>query len=158
MPTSDVASWASAQAQVKQSSGSVPSPRWLEWLFDDATDEHIVCHFVVPENYIGSPVLKVYYKCASAVTGTVAFEARVAAIADGDSQDMDADAFASVNAATAAVPTTAGHVDVVSISLANDDSMTAGDHLVVALNRDVSADSVAGDVEVFAAQFEYSDV
>lgn len=157
MPTSDVASWASAQAQVKQSSGAVPSPRWLEWLFDTSTDEFIVTQLLVPENYVSTPVLKVYYKAASATSGTAAFEARVAAISDGDTQDMDADAFATVNAGQATVPAVAGRIDVITITLTNADSMAAGDHLIIALNRDVSADSVAGDLEVFACEFQYSD-
>ena len=158
MPTSDVASWASAQLQVKQSSSGVPSPRWLEWLFDDTTDEHIVVHFVVPNDYAGSPVLKIYYKATSATTGTAAFEARVAALSDGDSADMDADSFAAVNAGSATVPGTAGYIDIISITISNADSMVAGDHLIIALNRDVSADSVTGDLEVFACDFQYSDV
>jgi len=157
MPTSDAASWASAQLQVKQSSTGVPSPRWLEWLFDDTTDEFVVCHFVVPQNYIGTPVLKVYYKALSAVAGTAAFEARLAALTDGDATDMDADAFAAVNTGSATVPGTAGYIDVISIALTNADSMAAGDHIVLALNRDVSADGVTGDLEVFACDFTYAD-
>ena len=158
MPTSDAASWASAQLQVKQSSGSVPSPRWAEWLFDDGTDEFIVTHFVVPQNYIGTPVLAVYYKATSATSGTAAFEARLSALSDGDETDMDADTFATVNTGSATVPGTAGYIDVISITLTNADSMAAGDHVILALNRDVSADSVTGDLEVFACDFTYSDV
>ena len=158
LPTSDVASWASAQLQVKQSSGAVPSPRWLEWLFDDTTDEHIVLHFVAPNNYVGSPVLKVYYKATSAISGTAAFEARLSALTDADAADMDADAFATVNTGSATVPGTAGYIDVISITLTNADSMVAGDHVILALNRDVSADSVTGDLEVFACDFQYADV
>jgi hypothetical protein len=157
MPTSDVASWASAQIQVKQSSSGVPSPRWLEWLFDDTTDEHIVIGFVLPQNYVGTPVLKVYYKCASATSGTAAFEARVQAVTPGDAVDMDADAFDTVNAGTDTVPGTAGYLDVVSITLTNADSMAAGDKVCFALNRDVSADSVTGDIEVTDCDFQYAD-
>lgn len=158
MPTSDVASWASAQLQVKQSSNTVPSPRWLEWLFDDTTDEHIVVMFVVPQNYVSTPVLAVYYKATSATSGTAAFEARLSAVTDGDAQDVDADAFATVNTGSATVPATAGHLDVIAITLTNADSMAAGDTLILALNRDVSADSVTGDLEVMGCDFRYSDV
>jgi hypothetical protein len=157
-PTSDVASWASAQIQVKQSSGGVPSPRWLEWLFDDTTDEHIVTHFVLPTNYVGTPVLKVYYKATSDTTGTAAFEARLSALTAADATDMDADAFAAVNAGSGTIPGTAGFIEVISITLTNADSMASGDHVILCLNRDVSADDVTGDLEVFACDFQYSDV
>jgi hypothetical protein len=157
LPTSDIASWASAQAQVKQSSGAVPSPRWIEWLFDDTTDEHIVVHFTCPANYVGTPVLRVKYKCTSATTGTAAFEARVMAYTQGDAADADADAYAAVNAGTGTVPETAGYEVAIDITLTNADSLAAGDELNIALNRDVSVDSVTGDIEVRACEFRYSD-
>ena len=158
LPTSDVASWASAQLQVKQSSGAVPSPRWLEWLFDDTTDEHIVLSFVMPQNYVSAPVLQVYYKATSATSGTAAFEGRMSAVTDGDAQDMDADTFATVNTGSATVPATAGYLDVIAITLTNADSVAAGDHVILCLNRDVSADSVTGDLEVVSCDFRYSDI
>ncbi|KKN22101.1 hypothetical protein LCGC14_0918780 [marine sediment metagenome] len=154
--TSDVANWASAQAQVKQSSDTVPSPRWIEWLFDASTDEFIVIDFFVPDNYGSAPVLKVRYKCLSATSGTAAFQARLACITDADAADMDAKAFDTVNAGTATVPGTAGYVDEISITLTNADSMAADDHCIMALNRDVSADSVAADIEFVGAKFEYT--
>ena len=158
MPTSDVTNWASAQMQIKQSSAAVPSPRWIEWLFDDTTDEHIVTHFTCPANYVGSPVLRVKYKCLSATSGTVAWEARVMAYTPGDAADADADAYAAVNAASETVPGTAGYEDSIDITLTNADSLAAGDELNIALNRDVSADSVTGDIEVRGCEFRYVDV
>lgn len=156
-PSSDIASFASAQLQVKQSSTSVPSPRWLEWLFDANTDEFVLTSFVMPANYVGSPVLKVYYKCTNATSGTAAFEAQMSAVSDGDAADVDADALAAVNAGSATVPGTTGYPDVISITMTNADSVAAGDHVVVSLNRDISADSVANDLEVFNAVLQYAD-
>src|SRR3990167_5274194 len=130
-PSNDATNFASAQIQVKQSSTAVPSPRWLEWLFDATTDEFIACAFIMPNNYVGSPVLKVYYKCTSATSGTAAFEAQIAAITDGDATDMDADALATVNAGSATVPATAGYIDVISITMTNADSVAAGDHVIL---------------------------
>jgi hypothetical protein len=156
LPTSDVASWASAQLQVKQSSAGVPSPRWLEWLFDDTTDEHVVIHFTVPADYSSAPVLRVKYKCTSATSGTVAFEARVCALSPDDAADADADAYDTVNSATETVPGTAGYESIIDITLTNADSLAAGDEVNIALNRDVSADSVTGDIEVRGAQFRYT--
>ncbi len=134
----------------------MPSPRWAEWLFDDTTDEHIVTHFTVPADYSSAPVLRVKYKCTSATSGTVAFEARVCALSPDDAADADADAYAAVNAATETVPGTAGYESIIDITLTNADSMAAGDEVNIALNRDVSADSVVGDIEVRGAQFLYT--
>lgn len=156
-PTADPTNFATAALQVKQSSGTVPSPRWLEWLFDASTDEFIVIGFVVPDNYVSSPVLNVYYKAASGTSGTAAFQARVQCVSDGDAQDVDADSFDTANQGTATVPGTAGYLDVISITLTNADSMAAGDWCVIALNRDVSADGVSGDLEVIGCDFQYDD-
>lgn len=156
MSTSDISNWASAQAQVKQSSASVPSPRWVEWLFDADTDEHIVTALIMPNNYSSAPVLKLYYKCTSATSGTVSFTCQVHAVTDADSQDVDADAFASANNATATVPGTAGHLDVLSITLTNADSVAAGDFVTLVIFRDISGDSVSADVEFLGADFQYS--
>jgi len=157
-PSNDAATFDSAQLQVKQSSAAVPSPRWLEWLFDTTSDEFILTSFIMPGNYVSAPVLKVYYKCTSATTGTAAFEAQMSAITDADATDMDADTLQAVNAGTATVPGTAGYIDVITITLTNADSVAAGDHVILSLNRDTSADSVAGDLEVMGCDFQYSDV
>ena len=156
MSTSDVSSWASAQAQVKQSSASVPSPRWIEWLFDASTDEFIVIAFIIPNNYVSTPVCDIYYKCTSDTSGTAAFEVRVQAVTDADAQDVDADAFATVNAGTGAIPATAGRLDVISISLSNFDSGASGDFITIAINRNISADDVTGDLEFVGANFLYN--
>ena len=157
MSTSDVSGWASAQIQVKQSSASVPSPRWIEWLFDASADEHLVTAFIVPDNYFDTPVLEVYYKCTSAVANTFSMTCQVHAISDGDAVDMDADAYATANNATQTVPGTAGHINILSISLTNDDSMVAGDFVTLMIFRDVSGDGVAGDIEFIGARFLYND-
>jgi alanine racemase len=47
-------------------------------------------------------------------------------------------------------------MDVCSITLTNADSVAAGDHVVLGLNRDISADGVAGDIEVVGCDFQYT--
>lgn len=157
MSTSDVTSWASAQMQMRQSSATVPSPRWIEWLFDASTDEHLVTAFIVPNNYFDTPVLEVYYKCTSATSGTLSMTCQVHAISDSDSTDLDADAYAAANNATQTVPGTAGHINILSISLTTDDSMAPGDFVTLMIFRDVSGDSVSADVEFIGARFLYND-
>ena len=49
--------------------------------------------FRMPADYASAPVLKVQYKMASATTGNVIIEGRLAAVSDGDATDVDAKAF-----------------------------------------------------------------
>ena len=146
-----------AQIQMRTSSAGTPKPRWIEALFDDTTDEHVFWSFVIPSQYQSTPVLKVYYKALSATSGTAAFGGLIAAVSDGDAIDVDANEFDAVNAGSATVPGTAGYMDVISITLSNDDSMVAGDHVIFGLLRDVSEDSVTGDLEVVNVEFTFSN-
>jgi len=148
-----------AALQRKKSSAAAPSPHWFEALFDDTTEEAILFSFVVPTNYASSPVLKLFYKMASATSGTVEFEARVMCVSDGDAQDVDADAFDTANSGSATVPATAGYIDEISITLTNADGMAAGDFCVIELRRDAddaTNDTATGDAEVVGARFEYT--
>ena len=152
----DTSGSAAAQLQHKQSSGTDPQPSWVEALFDASVDEHIMWTFVMPVNYSSAPVLKVYYKATSATSGTAVFGAAIMALTDGDSTDADADRHDTANVGTGTVPSTAGHLDVQSITMTNADSVAAGDWVQLVLFRDISADSVAGDLEVPVVELQYS--
>ncbi len=152
----DTSGSAAAQIQLKQSSGTDPQSAWVEALFDASTDEHVEWTFIMPNNYASAPVLKVYYKATSGTTGTVVFGAAIVAITDGDSQDADADAHDTANVGSTTVPSTVGHIDVQSITMTNADSVAAGDWVRMVLFRDISADSVAGDLEVPIVELQYS--
>ncbi len=96
---------------------------------------------------------------ASATSGGIAFDVQVMAVSDGDAQDVDADTYATVNSGTvASVPGTAGYLDEVSITLSNDDSVAAGDFVVIRVARDVAdaADTAAGDLELIGFTLEYT--
>jgi hypothetical protein len=153
----DSANNAAAQIAIVTSSGGTLHPRHLEALFDASVDEHIFWSFVMPNIYVSTPVLKVYYKAVSATSGTAAFAAVLAAVTDGEAQDVDANAFDTANVGTATVPGTVGYMDVISIALSNEDSLAAGDHVIIGLFRDVSGDSVAGDLEVINVEFQFDD-
>lgn len=79
----------------------------------------------------------------AATTGSIAWEVYVEAVTDADATDLDAGtSFDSANAATVAVPATAGYLDVVSITLTNKDSVAAGDMVRFLVRRDAD---LAGD-------------
>lgn len=159
LPDGSASNAAPAVQRVK-SSAAAPTPYLLQLAFDAATEEQVCWTMRMPANYASAPVLKVGYKMATATTGGVAFEARIAAVSDGDAQDVDAKAFAAANVGTATVPATAGHRDEVSITLTNADSLAAGDLVVVYLNRDPAhaSDTATGDAEVTDVTLEYTTV
>jgi len=159
-PADNTSGSAAAELSVVTTSDATdPQARWLQWLFDASTDEHIMVQFVMPGNYGSAPVLKVYYKMASATSGKVAWGAKLMALTDGDSQDADSDEFAAANTANATVPGTAGYLDVISITLTNADSLAAGDHVVLVLYRDAddgTNDTATGDAEFLGADLQFA--
>jgi hypothetical protein len=143
-----------------KSSASAPSPYFKHALFDASTKEQLYWSFRMPADYASGPVLKVQFKMASAVTGNVIVEGRLAAITPGDATDADAKAFAAANtsSATAVPATTAGKVGEISLTLTNADSLAAGDFVVAYLARDAAngSDTAAGDMEVVAVALTYT--
>jgi hypothetical protein len=136
-------------------------PYFLQAAFDATNDESMMWAFQMPGDYASGPVLDVLYKMASATTGAVRFEGRLAAITDGDTTDADAKAFATTNSAGDTVPaTTAGKIGGFSITLTNDDSLVAGDFVVGQLRRDANAttgtDDATGDCEVVSVRLSYT--
>lgn len=160
LPDGSASNAAPALQRVKSSAGA-PTPYFLQLAFDASTEEQCMWSFRMPADYASGLVLKAQYKMASATSGNVILEARVAAVSDGDAQDVDAKAFGSANtSATTAVPGTAGHLDEISITLANADSVAAGDYVIVYLNRDAAngSDTATGDLELVACSLQYTTV
>jgi hypothetical protein len=144
---------------VAKSSAAAPTPHFLQLLFDAAVDEMVSWSFRMPQDYASAPSLKVQYKMASATSGNVIIACDIMAVSDGDSQDVDADAFGTINTSAATtVPATAGYLDEISLTLTNNDSLVAGDFVLVHLSRDANnaGDTAAGDMEVVAVSLEYT--
>lgn len=157
-PSIDTSGFASAAMSIRQSSSAVPSPRWAEWLFDATTDEHIVTTLIIPNNFVSIPTLHVYFKMASATSSSVRWAAQIHALTNTDSVDLDADSFATEEAASAAVPATAGHLRIARILFSvNDDGIAAGDFVTIMLRRDPdhADDAASGDAEFIGAEFRY---
>jgi len=128
-------------------------------LFDDTTQEYMQWAFRMPANYASAPLLKVQYAMASATTGNVEFECQIMAVSDGDSANIDTDSYDTANSNSASVPATAGHLDEISITLNNDDSLAANDYIRIKLSRDAddaTNDTATGDAEVVAVTLEYT--
>lgn len=141
-----------------KSSASAPGIYFLQLAYDTTTEEWACWSFRMPADYVSTPVAKIQYKAASATSGGVAWDVRLSATSDGDSQDVDAQDFGSANVGTATVPGTAGHLDEVSVALTNDDGLAAGDFVVIRVARAVAngSDTATGDAELVAINIEYS--
>lgn len=158
LPDGSANNAAPAIQRVKSSAGA-PTPYFLQAAFDAATVEQMMWSFRMPQDYVSAPVLRVQYKMASATSGNVVIEGRVAAVSDGDAQDVDANGFDSANTSSVtAVPGTAGYLDEISLALANSDSLAANDFVIVYLARDAdhASDTATGDMEVVAVSLEYT--
>lgn len=143
-----------------QSSAANPKLHFLKALFDASTDEFLGWQFIMPDDYSSAAVLKLAYAMASATSGNVRVEARLAAITPGDSTDIDAKALAATNSAGDAVAGTAGYVKEISVTLTNADSVAAGDWVTLWINRDADGttgtDDATGDMELVGARLTYT--
>lgn len=159
-PTNNASSWASAQLAVYQSSASVPSPRYNEWLFDPTTREHIVTTFRCPPNYAGAsaPVLTFQYYSTAAVSSGTMWGVQVGGLpTSGDFAGWVFGATAALSA-TQALPTSAFDLGVVSITLTEGSSLfAAGNFMCLTLFRNATnaGDAGDGDMHVVSAELAY---
>ncbi len=134
--------------------------------FDGTTDELCLWQFHLPTDYASdgrshlcdASGLTVYcqYSMASATTNNIAFRTEVMAIAD--TEDVDTDNFAAVEAsADDTVPGTAGNMGVVSDALATP-TVAANDYIALRFGREnaTSGTNATGDMEVWNVWAEYT--
>ncbi len=124
--------------------------------FDGTTDELVSWHFRLPENYSSGLPIYVQYSMATATTDNIAIRTEVMAIAD--TEDVDTDNFAAIEAsADDTVPGTAGNMGVVSDALGTP-TVAAGDYIALRLGRENATSGVnaGGDMEVWAVSLEYT--
>lgn len=154
-PDGSASNLAPQLARVKSSAGA-PTPYFFQLNFDAGQLEQVMWQFIMPPNYVSTPLVKVQYKMLSATSGNVIWNARIAAVTPGDATDVDAKAFAASNSVTDTVPGTAGHLKEASVTMTNADSLAAGDFVVVYLARDGATDTATGDAEVVAVSLYYT--
>ena len=141
-----------------KSSASAPAPHFVHLLMDAGAEEAAMWAFRMPVDFASGLTAKLQYKMASATSGDIILGVQVAAVSDADAQDIDAKGFAAANTGTQTVPGTAGHMNEVSITVTNADSVAAGDFVIVRIYRDGDAagDTATGDLELIAATLEYT--
>ena len=116
--------------------------------FDATTNETCDWTFPVPSGWTGTITALIAFRMASATSGDVDLDIQVESIADNES--TTASSFDTVNSLdNQTVPGTAGLIDILTLTLTNNDSSAAGEMLRIRFNRDAASDTAAGDLELF---------
>jgi hypothetical protein len=122
--------------------------------FDAATDEALDFTGVMPAHYGGGGLtIAILFMMSSATSGNVVLD--VLLERHGATDDLDSSLFAAANSGTQAVPGTSGYIGTATVTFtdgADMDSIAAGDHFRLRVNRDANnaADTAAGDLELVA--------
>jgi len=154
------ASNATPSLKVNTGTNANPKRRFVSADFDASTDEHLWFSFRMPANYLSGGAVKILWM-ANATSGTARWGASLGAVtpADTDTALEHAQATAST-AGTAANATEARREVETSITLANLDSVAAGDFVSLCVFRDADGtsgtDDLSVDAEVFSIAFEYT--
>lgn len=129
--------------------------------FDDTTQETTEWPMVLPNSYAGGGLtVTVYWRAASATSGSVTWEASIWSITD-DADDTDTDGFAAANFTTTTTASAAGEVKETEITFtdgADMDSWAAGEFGRIKIERDADGssgtDDMVGDAQVFGVLVE----
>jgi len=135
---------------------NTPKVAYSQLLFDQATDEHWLWQFRIPQNYGSGGSVKLTWG-AKVTAGNVVWKAGIVA-ADPGVDNMSTSVFVAADAAAAAaVPGTVGQVTETTVTLTMTD-VSAGDLVVLFVGRDADAgtDTAAGDATLVAAEFLYT--
>lgn len=129
--------------------------------YDASLDEAAYWTFPAPVGLTAPYTLVITYAMASATANAVVFDAAMEAVASGDGAPnfLSAESLDSVNTAAAdTVPGTAGLPKQVSVVLANNDSVVAGDIVRLRIRRVGSSgsDTATGDAQLYAAELKDS--
>jgi hypothetical protein len=145
--------------QRMKSSGTAPAPYLLQLAYDASSEEWATWQFRMPDDYASAAVAKVAFKMTSATSGAVVWGVQIAAVTPGDAVVVNsAKAFATVNTTTTTVGGTVGYVVESSITLTNDDSVAAGDFVVMRVARVAAngSDTATGDAELVQVGLSYT--
>ena len=121
--------------------------------FDGSADEEAIFSAVMPSHYGGGGITVILHVAfTSATSGTANIECSV----ERGSTDMDADSFDTMTDGSATPNGTSGIETQVTIALANNDSIVAGDKFRLKIRRDSDGtngtDDVTTDMELIAVE------
>lgn len=143
----------------QQGTETNPKKHAIVYAYDAATAEHLWFRFRMPTDYASGGAVKVQWQ-ANAVTATaVVWASRLGAVTPNDADTPVEHAAAAASTATSSTNTTeARRLTEASITLANLDSVAAGDLVDLVIYRDAAngSDTLAIDAEFVYAAFEYT--
>lgn len=131
--------------------------------FDAATDETVYFRFIATAYGSGNVTVEVFWYADTATSGNVVWEVQLCVVTpDTDSQDVETDAFATLNyVQDAHLGTTGQRLHKATVTVTNLDSLAAGDWVNLRLARDANSsnatDDMSGDASVVAVAVSYSD-
>jgi hypothetical protein len=135
-----------------------PKKHFLAAAFDAAADEHLSWTFRMPADYVSGGAVKLEWM-ANATANSAVWGARIAAVTAGDADTPVEHAAAAASTTTTATNATeARRGNATSITLANLDSVAAGDLVFLLVYRDAdnASDTLTVDAELIAASLEYT--
>lgn len=140
-----------------------PKKHLLALNFDAATDEHAWWTFRMPADYASGGAVKIQWAANATTATTVRWGARIGAVTPADADTFLEHAAAATSTAASSTNTTeANRVTEVSITLANLDSLAAGDLVSLVVYRDADGtsgtDDLAVDASFLAGVLEYTTV
>lgn len=142
-----------------QGTETSPKKHFLVAQFDSGTDEHLWWIFEMPQDYSSGGAVRLLWMANTASANSVVWGSQLGAVtpADTDTPVEHAQAAAST-ATTAANGTEARRLVATSITLANLDSVAAGDMVSLLVYRDADngSDNLAADAELISVQFTYT--
>ncbi len=131
----------------------------LVWVFNDtATKDGLHARFVVPQDYVGSPVFIPVWT-ATVTSGNVALELQYRAVGGDDAESLDQSTAQETLTVTDAAPSAAHERNTPSMS-ATAANIAAGDLVELILFRDGTSgsDTMASALILFGLIFQYADV
>ena len=123
--------------------------------FDGSTDEEAVWSFVVPSHYAAGGFTVLLHVAFTTETNNT-LRANLELSVERGTTDKDADSFATMTDGEVAPNATSGIETVLTIALANMDSIVAGDHVRLKVRRDADGtngtDNIATDMELYSIE------
>lgn len=117
------------------------------------TNESALFSAVMPQAYASGTLTAVLYVTNDGTTGNMDWDVSVEAIASGE--DMGADSFDTVNSVdNTNVAGTAGLQTIITVTLANKDSIAAGERIRLKVTRDTAADTNTDDCQLWHMEIQ----
>lgn len=123
------------------------------------SDSSVIAQFIVPESYVGSPVLRMHV--VNGVTGagnTSAWQVGVTKVSEDDSVTGAVEEIGAVSE-VASHASVADALRVLDYDMSNADGMAKGDTVFVRIKRNVpsGSDNITANVFIINTAFRYSD-